>query len=123
MSRIIKTIEIEGEPAVALFDAGVVYTYVRSSFVRDAPRRAMIPPAHVGLAGREIDISELCLVAGKIEGLDFLADTVPLEDISHAGGYELDVLIGALTMEQWEIQLDPKNNALGLERLKQREFT
>jgi len=31
MARIVKTIEIEGRPAVALFDTGALYSYVRSS--------------------------------------------------------------------------------------------
>ena len=31
MSRLIQTIEIEGQPAVAVFDSGTVNTYVRSA--------------------------------------------------------------------------------------------
>jgi len=123
MARIIKSIEIEGQPAVALFDTGAIYTYVRSSLVRDVPRRALIPPARVGLGGREIPILELCLVQGKIEGLDFLADAVPVEEVGHADGHELDVLVGARTMEQWEIRLDPRTSTLNLEGLRRREFT
>jgi hypothetical protein len=123
MARIIKTIEIEGQPAVALFDTGALYSYVRSSFVRDVPRRAMIPPARVGLGGREIAIRELCFVQGKIDGLDFLADAVPVEDLGHADGHELDVLIGARTLEQWEIRLDARTGTLDLEGLRRREFT
>jgi len=123
MARIIKTIEIEGQPAVALFDTGAVYTYVRSSLVLGAPRRAMTPPARIGIGDREIQILELCLVQGKIEGLDFLADAVPIDDIGHADGHELDVLIGARTMEQWEIRLDPRTGALDLDGLRRREFT
>ncbi|MFQ5857986.1 MAG: hypothetical protein ACE5LU_20465 [Anaerolineae bacterium] len=123
MERIIKTIEIEGQPAVALFDTGAIYTYVRSPLVTEAPKRAMVPPAHVALGGREIEIRELCLMEGKIKGLGFLADAVPMEDIGHADGYELDVLIGARTMEQWEIRLDPRTGTLDLEGLRRREFT
>ena len=123
MARIIRTIEIEGQPAVALFDTGAMYSYVRAALVRDAPRRTMTPPAHVALGGREIDIRELCFVEGKIEGLGFLADAVPLDDLGHADGHKLDVLIGALTMERWEIKLDPKTGALDLEGLRRREFT
>ncbi|HIE28909.1 TPA: hypothetical protein EYP66_16670 [Candidatus Poribacteria bacterium] len=44
MSRIIKTIEIEGVPTVALFDTGALYTYVRSSLAQDAPRIKMPSP-------------------------------------------------------------------------------
>ncbi len=123
MGRIIKAIEIEGQPAVALFDTGALYTYVRSDLVRKAPGRAVSTPARVALRGREIEIRELRLIEGKIEGLDFIADAVPLDAIGHADGQELDVLIGALTMERWEMKLDPKSLALDLEGLRRREFT
>lgn len=83
----------------------------------------MTRPVHVSLGGREIDIRELCLFEGKIEGLDFFGDAVPIEEIGHADGYELDVIIGARTMEQWEIKLDPRTGTLDLEGLRQREFT
>lgn len=114
---------VEQLPAVALFDTGALYSYVRSSLIREVPRREMVPPARVALGGRDIEIRELCFVQGKIEGLDFLADAVPVDDIGHSDGYDLDVLIGAPTMEQWEIRLDPRTGTLDLEGLKRRELT
>jgi hypothetical protein len=123
MGRIFKTIEIQGQPANTLFDSGAVNTYVRSSLIATAPRQAMTTPAHVGLGGRTIEIRELCLIQGKIEGLDFLADAVPVTELGRANGYELDAIIGALTMERWEIKLDPKSGLLDLEGLRRREFT
>jgi hypothetical protein len=123
MARIIKTIEIEDQPAVALFDTGAIYTYVRSPLVREVPRRAMIPSVRVALGGRDIEIRELCFVQGKIEGLDFISEAVPLDEVGYADGHELDVLIGARTMEQWEIRLDPRAGTLDLEGLRRREFT
>lgn len=59
----------------------------------------------------------------EIEGLDFFGNAVPVDDIGRADGHELDVLIGALVMEQWEIRLDRKNGTLDLEGLRRREFT
>lgn len=123
MGRIIKTIEIEGHPAVALFDTGAMYTYVRAALIEHAPGRQVTHPAHVALGGKEIEIRELRLIEGKIEGLDFIADAVPVESIGHADGQELDALIGALTMERWEMKLDPKSLVLDLEGLRRREFT
>jgi len=123
MGRIVKTIQIEDQPAVALFDSGAIYTYVRSLLVRELPRRAMIPSVHIALGGRDIEVRELCFVQGKIEGLDFISEAVPIDEIGHADGHELDVLIGARTMEQWEIRLDPRTGALDLEELRRREFT
>ena len=123
MGRIIKTIEVEGQPTVALFDTGAVYTYVRSSLVNDVPRKAISKPVRVLLGGQTIDIGELCLIDGKIEGLDFFADAVPVVELGAADGHELDAIIGALTMERWEIKLDPKAGDLDLEGLRRREFT
>jgi hypothetical protein len=123
MARIIKAIEIQGQPANALFDTGAVNTYVVSSLVADAPRQAMLKPAHVARGGRSIDIRELCFIQGKIEGLDFLADAVPVAQLGKADGHKLDAIIGALTMERWEIKLDPRPGSLDLEGLRRREFT
>jgi hypothetical protein len=123
VARIVKTIEVEGKPAVTLFDTGAIYTYVRSTLIRTAPSRAVTPPARVALGGKDIEIRELCLIQGKIEGLGFTADAVPVAEIGRADGHELDAIIGALTMERWEIRLDPRAGTLDLEGLRRREFT
>lgn len=123
MSRIIRTIEIEGQPATVLFDTGATYSYVRTSLTTGAPRTTVPVPPRVALAGKIIQINELCFIRGKIEGLDFVSEAVPIDDIGRADGQELDALIGARTMEQWEIKLDPKSGTLDLEGLRRREFT
>jgi hypothetical protein len=80
-------------------------------------------PVHLTLRGQEIDIRELCFIDGKIEGLDFFADAVPVAKLGRADGHELDALIGTLTMERWEIKLDPKIGTLDLDGLRRRDFT
>ena len=122
MGRIIKTIEIEGQPAVALFDTGAVYTYVLSPLMQNVPRKLVTHPVQVTLGGQGIDIRELCFIEGKIEGLNFFTDAVSVAKLGRADGHELDAIIGARTLEQWEIKLDPKNGALDLEGLRRREF-
>ena len=123
MARLIKTIEIEGQPAVALFDTGALYSYVRATLAKEAPKMKVPAPLYVALSGKSVEIRAVCFIRGKIEGLDFFTDAVPLEEIGHADGYDLDALIGARTMEQWEIRLDPRTGALDLEGLRRREFT
>jgi len=123
MARIIKTIEIEGQPAEALFDTGATYTYIRASLVANVPRKLVTQPVRVVLEGQNIEIRELCLFGGQIEGLDFFGDAVPVEDLGRADGHELDAIIGALTMERWEMRLDPKSGTLDLEGLRRRELT
>jgi len=96
MARIIKAIEIEGQQATALFDTGALYTYARSYLVTDVPRIAVPNPPRVTLGGEIIEIQELCFIRGKIEGLDFVAEVVPVAELGQADGHELDVIIGAL---------------------------
>ena len=122
MARIIKTIEIEGQPAVALFDTGAVFTYVRSSCIARAPRQTVARPVRVALGGQNIEITEQCLLNGKIEGLDFFTDGVPVADLGNADGHRLDAIIGATTMEKWVIRLDPSTGALDLDGLRRREL-
>jgi len=123
MARIIKAVEIEGQPATALFDTGAVNSYVRSGLVTHAPRSTVAKPVRVALGGQTIDITQLCLINGKIEGLDFFTDVVPVADLGSALGHKLDAIMGALTMERWEIKLDPRTASLDLEGLRRREFT
>jgi hypothetical protein len=123
MARIIKTIEIEGQPAIALFDTGAVHTYVFEDLIKHAPRRAVAEPFRVALAGDHFEVREFCLMQGRIEGLPFDTKAIPLSIMGKANGKELDVIIGALTMGEWEIGLDPKTGALDLESLRRREFT
>jgi hypothetical protein len=123
MARIIKTIEIEGQPAVTLFDSGAVYSYVRSDLVAQAPRTAVAKPVRVLLGGQTIDITQLCLFNGKIDGLDFFGDVVPVADLGVADHQKLDAIIGSLNLERWEIKLDPKNERLDLGGLQRRELT
>ena len=86
------------------------------------PTKSVVPPVRVVLGGRDIEIRELCFVSGKIEGLGFIGDAVQVDDLGRANGHKLDVIIGALTMERWEIKLDPKSGELDLEGLRRREF-
>jgi hypothetical protein len=122
VARIIKTIEIEGQQAVALFDTGAVLTYVREHLLTFAPRKPAVEPFRVALGGRSIEVRELCLVGGRIEGLAFDTDAVPVQELGRADGHELDVIIGALAMERWEIKLDPRTGSLDLEGLRRREI-
>jgi len=123
MGRIIKEIEIEGKPAIALFDTGAIHTYIRSSFLAEVPKRTVQKTYKVAFGGKEIEVREVCVALGKIEGLEFDAEAVPTDQIGRADGHELDAIIGALTMEKWEMKMDPKKQEIDLEGLRRREFT
>lgn len=125
MSRVIKTIEFEGQAAKALFDTGAFHSYVLRKYLESVPNRVVpvTKPYEVALGGEIIHIRERALINGKIEGLDFDTSVVPVDSLGKANGHNLDAIIGAITMEAWEITVDPKDGSLGLEGLRRREFT
>jgi hypothetical protein len=123
MSRVIKTIEIEGKPLVTLFDTGAFHSYVLRKHLKGIPSRTVKRSFEVSLGGATFVVRELAVVNGKIEGLDFATTVVPINGLGKADGQRLDAIIGAGTMEEWEITVSPKDGALGLEGLKRREFT
>jgi len=123
MSRLIKTIEIEGQPVKALFDTGAFHSYVLRKYLENVPMRSVTKPYEVALGGETIEIRERALVNGTIEGLDFDTSVVPLDSIGKANGYGHDAIIGASTMNPWEITVNPNEGTLGLEGLRRREFT
>jgi hypothetical protein len=123
MARVIRTIEIEGQPAKALFDTGAFHTYVLRRYLAGVPLLSVTKPYEVPLGGETIKIRERALINGKIEGLDFDTSVVPVDSLGKANGHDLDAIIGAITMEAWEITVNPKDGSLGLEGLRRREFT
>jgi hypothetical protein len=123
MGRVIKTIEIEGQPVKALFDTGAFHSYVLRRYLGSVPMRAVGKPYEVALGGETIEIRERALVNGKIEGLDFDTSVVPVESLRRANGHDLGAIIGASTMQPWEITVNSNDGTLGLEGLRRRKFT
>ncbi len=121
--KIIKDIEIEGRKVVALFDTGAMYTYVIREYLLNSVNKKVRAPYRVALGGKMIEVKEKYLIDGSIEELPFDTEAIPVDEIGKADGNDLDAIIGAFTMEQWEIKLDPKTGELGLEGLRRREFT
>ena len=77
MSRVIKTIEIEGQPVKALFDTGAFHTCLLRKYLGNVPTLRVTKPYDVALGGETIRITERAMVNGKIEGLDFDTYVVP----------------------------------------------
>jgi hypothetical protein len=121
--RIVKEIEIEGKKARALFDTGLMHTYASRWLLEDVPIRTLSQPYRVALGGRTVEVKEHCSIEGKIEGLGFHTQVIPITEVGKVDGGTVDVLIGALTMEEWEIIPNPKDGTLDLSGLKRREFT
>lgn len=120
--RIVKGIEIQGKPATARFDTGSVHTYGVRGLLEGAPTQALPHPYKGALGGRGIQVKVHCLVSGAIDGLEFMSWVIPVDEAGKLDGKQIEVIMGALTMEEWEITANPTDgtNLFGLGR---REFT
>jgi hypothetical protein len=122
VARIVKEIEINGKKLIALFDTGLINTYIRKE-IAPSNRTILKRPIRVGLGGKIREIKERCIIEGEIEGLGFSTDSYITEDLGTINGKQLDLIIGARTLEEWEIRLNPKTGELDLTGLKRGEFT
>ncbi len=121
MGRIVHEIEVDGKNLKALFDTGSIRSYIRSEFRPEVTHK--VPPIHVALGGQELTLTQRCDIVATIEGLGFAFNAYPIDEIGVIEEGRLDVLIGVLCMEEWDIKLDPTNRTLDLTGLRRREFT
>ncbi|MDI6840891.1 MAG: hypothetical protein QMD71_08620 [bacterium] len=121
--RIVKEIEIEGKKIVALFDTGLFHTYVVRQFLEGVPIRRVPRPYRISLGGRTFEVKECCTIIGEIEGYGFHTEAIPIDKLGKVDGKSINAIIGAGTLEEWEILINPKNGALDLSGLKRGEFT
>lgn len=121
MSRIVKEIEIGGRTLKALFDSSSLRSYIRAEF-RPATIRK-VKPIKVGLGGETRILNERCDLTATIDGLEFDMTAYVVDEIGETEYGPLDAVVGALTMEEWYIKLDPRTGEIDLSALRKREFT
>ena len=121
MTRIVKQIDVDGRSLNALFDTGSLRSYVRAEFRPPATRR--VSPISVGLGGTVRELDERSDFTARIDDLEFDMTAYIVEELGETEHGRLDALVGALTMEEWDIKLDPRQGELDLSALRKREFT
>ncbi len=121
MSRIVKEIYVEGRPLKALFDTGSLRSYLRAEFRPAATRK--VSAISVGLGGSVRRLDERCDFTARIDDAEFDMTAYVVEELGETEHGRLDALVGALTMEEWYIKLDPQKGELDLSGLRGREFT
>ena len=125
MGRIIKDLIIDGQTRKAIFDTGSVVSYVTEKALPKDAVSIDITPITSRLAGATHRLTKRCFISGTIEGRAFDLDAFVIDklgSVQEKGNVELDFLIGATTMEEWAVNINPKDQTLDLQGLKKREF-
>lgn len=121
MARIVKQVEQGGRTLRTLFDTGYLRSYIKAEFRPTSAHK--VKPITVGSGGEIHRLDERCDLTATIDGpqFDMTAYIVPgLGETEHG---PLDAMVGALTMYEWYIKLDPRMGELHLSGLRKREFT
>lgn len=126
MGRILRDLDISGTKRRAVFDTGSTTSFIQKNALPKCAVCIKVKDIEVAMAGKHQKTNKRCLIQGELEGIPFEFDAFVLDDIGelHERGekHHLDVLIGATTMEEWNIGLKPKQQDLDLTDLKKREF-
>ncbi len=98
-----------------LFDTGARNTYVIPSVARILKTSEMAHAFRTALGGEVKETSTAAILEGEIEGHPITTHALVLEDIGKDdNGREIEILFGALAMQQWGIRPVPDEERLDL---------
>ena len=115
MGRIRQNIDIESRKCWALFDSGARNTYIVKDIAIHLPMFKLKKPQFVNLGGQSHHVLNDCRLEGAIDGFHILTHARVLEEIgTDEDGKRIEVLMGALTMQEWGIRLNMEEEKLDM---------
>ena len=115
MARVRENIVVKGKNFWALFDGGARNTYVIERVASLLPAFELERSESVALGGRTHKVEKECLLTCLVEGLPIRVRARILSEIgSDEKGRRIEILIGALAMEEWGITPIPSKERLDM---------
>jgi hypothetical protein len=122
---IIRDIIVDGKVRKALFYPGSVVNYITKKALPKDAVGIDITPITARVAGTTHRLTRRCFISGTIEGYTFDLDAFVVDKLDNAQGtnnFDIDFLIGSTTMEEWAVNVNPKDQTIDLSGLRKREF-
>jgi hypothetical protein len=115
MGRVREHIEIKGRKFWTLFDTGARNTCIARNVAAVLVTSKLTKPFPTALGGSVKKARESALLEGKIEGHHFTTHAMVLDEIGQdEDGKNIEILFGALAMQQWGIRPLPDEERLDL---------
>jgi hypothetical protein len=115
MGRVRQAIKVDGRSCWTLFDTGARNTYVTASVAEALQTSQMPHPVRTALGGSLRETDTAALLLAEIEGRQISTNALVLNDIgSDEEGKPIEILFGALAMQQWGIRPVPDEERLDL---------
>jgi hypothetical protein len=108
-------IAVDGRKCWTLFDSGARNSYVIPSVAEVLKTSATPRTIRTALGGTIRESHQAALLEGEIQGHSFSTHALVIEEIGKdEDGNPIEILFGALAMQQWGIRLNPAEEQLDL---------
>jgi hypothetical protein len=115
MRRIRQAIAVDGRGCWTLFDSGARNTYVIPSAAESLKTSPTPRTIRTVRGGTVRETTRVALLEGEIEGHPFSTHALVIDEIGNdKDGKPIEILFGALAMQQWGIRLNPTEEKLDL---------
>ena len=115
MGRIRQMISVQGRESWTLFDSGARNTYIVPDIATRLATTELPRPTYTKLGGETKTSSQAAVLVGEIAGKPFHVEAMVIDRIGmDEEGKAIEVLFGALAMQQWGIRLVPAEERLDL---------
>lgn len=115
MGSIYKTIRVQGRDAWTLFDSGARNTYVVPDVAARLSTADLPCPTYTKLGGETKASSRAAVLVGEIAGKPFHTEAMVIDSIGlDDDDRPIEILFGALAMQQWGIRLVLETEELDL---------
>jgi hypothetical protein len=110
MSRPLVEVEIDNKKLTAMIDTGARRSYIRSELAEKFPV-AIVHPFQVKLGGETLNLKEGRFISGIVKdsnGRKYYFSNVlfPVEDLGQENGRKIDIIFGAIILEDWGAIID-----------------
>ncbi len=115
MGRIRQMINVQGRDSWTLFDSGARKTYIVPAVASALTTSKLSQPMRMAIGGAVHESNEVAILEAKVEGLPISTHAMVLDKIGlDEEGKPIEVLFGALAMQEWGIRLIPEHEKLDM---------
>lgn len=115
MGRVRRHIQINGKKCWTLFDTGARNTYVTEQVASHLVTSKLLKPMRSAIGGGVQKIKMSAVLEAKVEGRPISTHAMIIDELGlDEAGKTIDVLFGALAMQQWGIRPVPDEERLDM---------
>ena len=115
VEQIYGNMNIQGRENWSLFDFGSHNTYVVQDVADLLPTSGLVKPIRATLDGSAKEVTHVALLNGELEGLPISMHAMVIDRLGDdETGRPIEILFGALAMQQWGVRLIPEHEKIDL---------